>query len=144
MLTCAWQEPHCNESSQKAERETWYVCQDIQTDLSTQRERGEKTWPLSNQFLNTSLILVLAFRPNVPMALGFNQIGKMLINSAQVERLCRFPFRSDHLQSIWLMSQLWWWFRAPVLQEPWLMHKPWRNYFKVVKSYSKFIQTEVG
>lgn len=83
MLTFPWQESHCNESSQKVEEEKWYICHNVQTSLfyPKRKRKKKKTVPWIWHLINIPLILVLAFRPHVPVILGFGQIDEMLVNS---------------------------------------------------------------
>lgn len=106
------------------EGEKCYFSRNVQTTLF---------YPWNWHLFNTPLILVLVFRPNVPVILGLDQRDERLINTVQAGRLYISSPRSDHSQRMWLTSQFWSWLCALGLQEPWLMHTPWRDCFKVVE-----------
>lgn len=67
------------------------------TFLSKKKEK-KKIVPWNWHLFNTPLILVLAFRPNVPVILGLDQRDERLINTVQAGRLYISSPRSDHSQ----------------------------------------------
>ena len=138
MLTFPWQKPHHNESSQRGEGDKRYICQDVYIErkwliFPTQEERI-KTIPWCKHLLNTLRISAPASRSSVRVALGFDHIDEMLINSVSVRGAAYFStqgqfFTKDvmHQPALIMIA-----YTRP-LQEPWLIHKPWGDCLEVAE-----------
>lgn len=108
---------------------------EIQSDWSflLPKKKGRRACPRGQQLVNTILTSVLTSRHTIPVTHGLDETVEMLINSAWAEGCIISLPVSDHSQRMWFSKHLWSWFRASALWEPWLIHEPGRQCFKVVE-----------